>query len=199
MTPGGFAVLALPWVALLAMVLWDARPWPDGAYPRSAIPIVAIGWAVAVYFLGVPNEPIVVVAVVVFPILLAGAFGVLIGGKIAPPGLQESWLKTYQPSIVGIIAVSATLLTGLAAWTAVQRQIANQRIMLQAQQDTAQKQRRLDYLRQYVPQVAEALAWINAIQGPAAEIRAYLYGAQPLGHPMLLPDDRVLCRASFRF
>ena len=106
------------------------RYWLGGA---AVVIVMAIG-AVIVYLFGVPNERLIATAVFIFLITLAVAFGILIGGKIAPPVQTDPWFKSYQPSIVGIIVPTVTLFAAFLAWTAVQRQIANQQEIFQAQQ-----------------------------------------------------------------
>jgi hypothetical protein len=106
------------------------RFWLGGG---AVIIVVGIGAAI-VYFLGIPNELVLTTAAAVFLIMLAVAFGIGIGGKVAPPVQTDPWFKTYQTSVVGIIGPIAILSAAIFAWTGVQRQIANQQQIFQAQQ-----------------------------------------------------------------
>lgn len=99
-------------------------------WPGSGVVIVVLVAAAIVYLFGISNEYIVA-----FLFILALSLGFWMGGMIAPPVQTDPWFKSYQTVIVGgLIAPIATLFAAYAAWTAAQRQIANQQEIFQAQQ-----------------------------------------------------------------
>src|SRR5271170_322508 len=105
------------------------RNGKNGFWLGAVVIVVGIGAAIVYFFGGV-----VATAVAVFLTILAAAFGIWIGGSIAPPVQSDPWFKTYQPSVVGIIGPTVALFAALIAWTAVQGQIGTARENFRADQ-----------------------------------------------------------------
>jgi hypothetical protein len=119
----------------------DDRPWFRGADLMFVlIAVMLLGAAIASYLLWPSrssSEPIPTAVIVVTLTALAilfTAFGIWIGGFIAPPIQSEPWFKTYQSSVVGVIGPIVIVGAAWVAFTGVERQIANQRAISQDEQ-----------------------------------------------------------------